>query len=216
MAITLAIALAWPAISAEQLSPVELKKQHFEQTTLPAVKREYQSWLTRFETVEQLIVIGDPADQLELLHKRFGTDNDQQLLAALKPHPVSIVMAQAAIESGWGTSRFYREANNVFGVWSHNSDEPRIAARGKRNGKTIWLKRYSSLDESIRDYYKLLAKGSPYKAFRLARIKTDDPHKLIPYLTAYSERRSDYTKQVSQVLRQNQFSRFDSHKQKEK
>jgi len=216
VAISLAIALAWPAISAEQLSPVELKKQRFEQTTLPAVKREYQSWLTRFETVEQLIMIGDPADQLKLLHERFGTDNDQQLLAALKPHPVSIVMAQAAIESGWGTSRFYREANNVFGVWSHSSDEPRIAAQGKRNGKTIWLKRYSSLDDSIRDYFKLLAKGSPYKAFRLARIKTDDPHKLIPYLTAYSERRSDYTKQVSQVLRQNQFSRFDSHKQKEK
>ena len=216
VAISLAIALAWPAISAEQLSAVELKKQRFEQTTLPAVKRVHQSWLTRFETVKQLIMIGDPADQLELLHKRFGTDNDQQLLAALKPHPVSIVMAQAAIESGWGTSRFYREANNVFGVWSHSSDEPRIAAKGKRNGKTIWLKSYRSLDDSIRDYFQLLAKGTPYQAFRLARIKTDDPHKLIPYLTAYSERRSDYTKQVSQVLRQNQFSRFDSHQQKEK
>ncbi len=199
-----------PVRSAEEYSPIEQKKQRFETALLPAIERVHRQWLTRFETIDQLIEIGDPADQLEHYHKSFGTDNDQQLLAALKPHPVSIVMAQAAIESGWGTSRFYREANNIFGVWSHSSDEPRIAARGKRNGKTIWLKRYSSLDDSIRDYYQLLAKGRPYKAFRFARLKTDDPHKLIPYLSAYSERRAEYTKQVSQVLRQNRFSRYDS------
>lgn len=199
-----------PVQSADESSPVEQKKQRFEQALLPAIDRVHSEWQTRFETVEQLLQVGDPAEQLQPLRQRFGVQDDLELLAALKPHPVSIVLAQAAIESGWGTSRFYREANNVFGIWSNNRDEPRIAARGKRNGRTIWLKKYASLDESIRDYYRLLAKGEPYQQFRRARLKTDDPLKLVPYLTAYSERREAYTKQVSQVLRQNQFGRFDT------
>lgn len=198
-----------PVQSADQHSPVQLKKQRFEQTLVPAVERVHREWQTRFDTVAQLLELGDPNAQLEPLRERFGAASDRELLAALKPHPVSIVLAQAAIESGWGTSHFYREANNVFGVWSQSSDEPRIAARGTRNGKTIWLRKYESLDESIRDYYRLLARGEPYLQFRYARLKTDDPLKLVPYLTAYSERREAYTRQVSQVLRQNQFSRYD-------
>lgn len=195
--------------SADQHSPVQLKKQRFEQTLVPAVERVHREWQTRFDTVAQLLELGDPNAQLQPLRERFGAASDRELLAALKPHPVSIVLAQAAIESGWGTSRFYREANNVFGIWSSNRSEPRIAARGKRDGKTVWLKQYASLDDSIRDYYRLIAKGAAYQQFRQARLRSQDPLKLVPYLTAYSERREAYTRQVSQVLRQNQFSRYD-------
>lgn len=209
LAIKLFTMIAPPAQSTDPLTPVELKKQRFETALAPAISRVHQEWQTRFDTVAALVELGDPANQLAPLRSRFSAPSNLELLAALKPHPISIVLSQAAIESGWGTSRFYREANNVFGVWSHNSSEPRIAAHSKRNGKTIWLRKYATLDESIRDYYRLLARGEPYLKFRHARLKTDDPLKLVPYLTAYSERREAYTQQVSEVLRHNQFSRYD-------
>ena len=60
----------------------------------------------------------------------------------LKTHPTSIVLAQAAIESGWGSSRFYKEANNVFGVWSYSENEPRIKAMEDREGKSVYVKKY--------------------------------------------------------------------------
>ena len=78
-------------------------------------------------------------------------------------HPISIALAQAAMESAWGTSRFFKEANNIFGVWAYYKNTPRIAALQKRNGKTIWLRKYASLEDSVSDYYRNISKSSAYK-----------------------------------------------------
>ena len=91
---------------------------------------------------------------------------------ALKPHPKSIALAQAAMESSWATSRFFTEANNVFGVWSFNESEPRIAAGKKRGNKTIWVKKYHSIKASMQDYYRTLARGVAFSEFRKLKMET--------------------------------------------
>ena len=79
------------------------------------------------------------------LKKDYKCHTSKELLLRLSTHPTSIVLAQAAIESGWGTSRFYKEANNVFGVWSYSENEPRIKAMEDREGKSIYVRKYDVL-----------------------------------------------------------------------
>jgi len=124
-------------------------------------------------------------------------------------HPISITLAQAAIESGWGTSRFYKEANNIFGVWSYNKNTPRIAATQKRDGKTIWLKKYNSLEDSIKDYYKNISKKRVYKKFRELNKKNASVYELVKELKMYSEKRELYSKELAQIIRHNKFTRYD-------
>ena len=124
-------------------------------------------------------------------------------------HPISITLAQAAMESGWGTSRFFKEANNIFGVWSYDATRPRIAAKKKRQGKTIWLKKYSSLDESVEAYYRNISRKRVYKKFRELNDKHTDVYELVKELKMYSEQRELYSKEIAQIIRHNNFTKYD-------
>ena len=125
-------------------------------------------------------------------------------------HPISITLAQAAMESAWGTSRFFKEANNIFGVWAYDKNTPRIAALGKRNGKTIWLKKYASLEESVSDYYRNISKSSAYKNFRELNKNDAKVYDLVKELRMYSEKRDAYSKELAQIIRYNKFLKYDA------
>lgn len=147
------------------------------------------------------------------LKKDYKCHTSKELLLRLSSHPTSIVLAQAAIESGWGTSRFYKEANNVFGVWSYSENEPRIKAMEDREGKSIYVRKYDVLSESIISYFKTIARG-PYSEFRTAREKISDVSILISYLKVYSELREEYVKKLGQLIQYNKFEKYDSYRLK--
>ena len=147
---------------------------------------------------------------IDKLKKSYKVKGVPCLLKRLHTHPVSIVIAQAALETGWGRSRFYREANNIFGVWSFNKNEPRIAAGVQREGKkTIYVKKYQNLEQSIEGYYRMMARGRAYKQFRDARLKTDNPFEIIPFLDHYSELRHEYVKRLYFMIKSNKFYELD-------
>ena len=146
---------------------------------------------------------------IEKLKKEYNAKTDQLLLNALKPHPISILLAQAAAESAWLTSRFTKEANNIFGVWSFNKNEPRIAASGLRGDKTIYLKKYKNLKDAVKDYYKNLGKTWAYAEFRKQRMLTSNPYVLSDYLTSYSEKKGEYTKLLRSMIKYNKFDQYD-------
>jgi Bax protein len=127
----------------------------------------------------------------------------------MKPHPQSITLAQSAMESAWGTSRFLQEANNVFGVWSFNKNEPRVAAGKKRGKTTIYVKKYATIADSIKDYYRVLATGRAFKGFRAAKMKTNNPYTLVKHLDKYSERGADYGKELASMIRYNKLTKYD-------
>ena len=147
------------------------------------------------------------------LKKDYKCHTSKELLLRLSTHPTSIVLAQAAIESGWGTSRFYKEANNVFGVWSYNENEPRIKAMEDREGKSVYVRKYDALPESIISYFKTIARG-PYSEFRAAREKISEVSVLISYLEVYSELREEYVKRLDQLIQYNKFEKYDSYRLK--
>jgi Bax protein len=149
------------------------------------------------------------SDSLKRLRFKYSVETNQNLLIAIKPHPRSIAIAQAAIESGWGTSRIFTEANNLFGIRPFNRGEPRIAALKKRGEKPVWLRKYNSIRESIADYYLVLGRASAYSEFRQLKMLTADPHKLVTKLINYSERKAGYMKELSSMIRHNKFDELD-------
>ena len=144
-------------------------------------------------------------DNLYKLYRIKDRDIDK-LILAVKPHPISVILAQAALESGWGTSRFFREGSNIFGIWSFDENEERIKAKGS-NG--VYLKKYDSYVESVDDYMLILGRSPKYEEFRKARMETDDPNELIQYLKVYSELRDEYVRRLRIVIKANKFTKFD-------
>jgi Bax protein len=145
------------------------------------------------------------------LSEAYKTNNGEVLLNRMRVHPNSIIIAQAIIESGWGSSRVFREANNMFGIWSYSANEPRIAAKFKRESETIYLRKYGDFSESIEDYFKTVGRTNAYREFRRARVDTTDPYKLIKYLTRYSERGEEYVIQLSSMIRFNELTQYDNY-----
>ncbi len=147
---------------------------------------------------------------LESVLKEYKSTTVNEVLTRLHSHPVSIILAQAAIESGWATSRFCREANNVFGIWSYDKNEKRITAYGSRGGKKVYLRKYDSLFESIYDYLETIARADAYRQFREMRLISDDPFRLIWYLNNYSEKRYEYVRALRNMIEYNDFCKYDT------
>ena len=166
--------------------------------------------LEQYQEVSKSIQSDDNNDNFEALRREYKASNNEELLMALKPHPKSITLAQAAMESSWATSRFFTEANNVFGVWSFNKSEPRIAAGQKRGDKTIWVKKYPSIKASIQDYYRTVARGDAFDEFRKLNMETSDPYALVKKLDRYSEKGDEYGKELSLIIQCNNFNTYDS------
>lgn len=198
-----------PSIVPQNMS-VSIKKERFYALVEPAVQKVYTELMLQYEAIDKDIKAEKNSEKIEKLKAVYKVTSNEELLKALKPHPQSIALAQAAMESSWATSRFFVQANNIFGMWSVNEDEPRIAASVKRNGtKTIWLKKFESVEDSVRSYYKLLARGKAYKEFRTLKMKTNNPHELVKKLDKYSEIGAAYGKELSQVIRYNKLSAYD-------
>ncbi len=194
----------------EEVLSVSAKKQRFLEQMVPVVTQVYADLSKRYHKVEALLEEGVKDGLVAELKREYKASSDIELLQALKPHPPSVALAQAAMESAWGTSRFFTEANNVFGVWSFNANEPRIAAGEQRGNKTIWVRKYECLEDSVRDYYRLLGRSNAFKKFRKLRMHSSDPYVLVEKLHRYSERKHAYGEELSALIRYNQFTRFDA------
>ena len=190
-------------------SLVQQKKQKFKDILVPIITEVYNTLQTQYLNVKADIAKNRNHDFIEKLKVEYKATTNKELLEALKPHPVSIALAQAAIESAWLTSRFTIKANNIFGVWSFKSDEPRIEASSTRGEKKIYLKKYKTYKAAVADYYKNLAKNWAYEKFREERTLSNDPYHLVQFLQSYSEKKERYTKLLAKMIEHNDFYKYD-------
>lgn len=194
---------------------IKEKKEAFIAMMLPSillVKREMKNTRDRVLKISEKSSHTKEEDEwLAELYKKYKADDIPMLLKRLEPHPTSIILAQAALESGWGTSNFFKNANNVFGVWSFDPDEDRVAASQKRGGQTIYVKKYNALYCSVDDYFITLSTG-PYQSFRDARMYIKDPYTLVDYLGVYSELGDEYAQRLKTVIRANNLTKYDKYK----
>ena len=188
---------------------VQEKKTRFKSLIIPAVNNVYADLMKRYKDIKYSLEKGQAVENIEKLKIEYKVSTNDELLMALKPHPKSIAIAQAAMESSWATSRFFRDAYNIFGVWSFDKDEPRIAALKKRGDKTIWVKKYTSVEDSIYDYYRTLARSNAFAEFRETKMKTSDPYVLVTKLDRYSEKGNVYGEELTSIIKFNKFDRYD-------
>ena len=149
---------------------------------------------------------------IETSYNTYKTKNFTELIKRMEPPPVSLVLAQAALESGWGSSRFFKQANNVFGIWSFNENDKRISANESRGGKPIYLKKYDNFLGSVEDYHILLAKSTAYSDFRDCIHRGNNVFELIWYLRLYSERRDQYVIMLRNVIVTNDLLVYDNYR----
>jgi Bax protein len=192
---------------------VKTKKARFYALLLPPITKVYDELDAQYKMVQKELEDTNATTQnskILALKKEYNAKTDKELLKALKPHPKSIAIAQAAMESAWGTSRFFREANNVYGMWNNSKSAKRIAASQQREGKrTIWLSKYDNLEESVRAYYKTLAKGKTYKAFREVKYNGGSVYDMVKKLDKYSERGEAYIQEIASMIRYNKLTKYD-------
>ncbi len=189
---------------------VQEKKARFKSLIVPAVDAVYAKLMTRYEDVKTTLDAGGSNANIEALKVEYKATTDAELLMALKPHPKSIAIAQAAMESSWATSRFFRVAYNIFGVWSFDEDEPRVSALKKRGDKTIWVKKYDSVEAAVEDYYRTLGRSSAFAEFRQTRMETNDPFVLVTKLDRYSEKGALYGEELTSIIKFNKFDKYDA------
>jgi Bax protein len=201
-------------ISLNKLKVSE-KKQKFFHMILPAILISKQRLKVKRNRVDTIINTLNPTLHdiafLEKQYETYKTTDSKELLLRMKTHPVSIVLAQAAIESAWGESRFFKKGNNIFGMWSYNKNEPRIRAKGKRKGKAIYVRKYATLSDAIDHYFEVIGRGA-YKNFRKQRDITKDPLQLVQYLVNYCELKEKYTRKLKKFIIANRLRKFDEFK----
>ena len=150
--------------------------------------------------------------------KQYGVLNKD--LSTLKVRmdtvPVSLAIAQAAKETGWGTSRFALEGNALFGQWTWSGEG--IKPANADHNATHKVMKFKILKSSIRAYQRNLNTHSGYKEFRMARAALRDNRRnldgliLATYLNKYAETGTEYVKIIKQIIKQNNLTDFDKVK----
>lgn len=144
---------------------------------------------------------------LHNLSRKYRAKEVADLRRRISPLPVSLIMAQGALESGWGGSRFARENNNLFGVlaWKKMGSMP----DGMEDGNAYWGKDYATLLDSVRAYILMINRGPAYKELWKIREETMDSLALAQGLRQYSNRGGDYVAELTQLIRSNDLQAYD-------
>jgi Bax protein len=130
------------------------------------------------------------------------------LLERVDVVPVALVLAQAANESGWGTSRFSREVNNLFGEWTYSSAHGVLPER-RVEGANHYVRRFTDIRSSVRAYLRNINRNRAYAPLRelRAQLRSEghepDPLRLAEGLLRYSARGEEYVAEIKQMIRNN-------------
>lgn len=144
-----------------------------------------------------------------------GEVNTKALLQRVDVVPASLALAQAAEESGWGTSRIAQKGNALFGEQTWKPEEAGIAPRNRRQGDTYRFRAFEDPKGSVESYIRNLNTHRAYAQFRQMRASLRAKDKPIEGLTlanalvSYSERGDDYVRSIRSLIRVNNLSDFD-------
>ena len=207
---------------------VKQRKAVFNATMLPLVLKANED--IRIERAEILAMrdkiklTAEEKSRLVTIARKYRLDLDPtkpdfvRLLRRVDIIPPSLALAQSAIESGWGTSRFAREGNALYGQWVWGSSTG-IVPEGRDKGARHSIRAFDSLLDSVRAYMLNLNRHRAYSDFRRAReaarqsLETDGRNisgkRLAGALEAYSTRRGEYVKELRVIIDANRYTGLD-------
>ena len=206
----------------KNIENVKKRKELFIQIVLPLIIQENNNIRLDRRTLFSIINKSNNTDiekqWINKKYKQYGVKSKD--LSTLKIRmdeiPVSLAIAQAAKETGWGTSRFAQEGNALFGQWTWSGDG--LRPKNAEEGKNHKVMKFNILQASVRAYQRNLNTHSSYKDFRKARAKMRDSNKLLDsmelskYLNKYAETGNQYVQVLQKIITQNKLKDFDDAK----
>ena len=203
----------------DEIQSVQLKKETFIKIVLPLIVAENEKILDdrlKLKNISSRKITTDEEKQWlrqKFLEYKVKKSDIEELKIRMDIIPASIALAQAAKESGWGTSRFALEGNAIFGQWTWNGQgiEPLLKDKSK-NHKIL---RFPILRASVKAYKNNLNTHKGYVKFREKRKQLRDKNKkihgleLTKTLENYAEAGSEYTKILAQIIVQNKLMDFE-------
>jgi len=190
----------------------ENQKIVIERQRLIKIKNYLQLQKTLVE--DDIIYLNKMANKYQIKSKnKHKIDTLNRLLFSVNVIPNSIVLAQAANESGWGTSRFAKEYNALFGQYTYNEKNGIIPSE-REEGKKHFVRYFSSINKSVESYFKNINTHYAYEEFRQMRSKIninnlDSEVKLLTqHLDVYAEDES-YVRTINSIIETNNFTQFD-------
>jgi Bax protein len=203
-------------IDFRQLDP-ELRRQKFINYLLPSiiiVRERLLDDLHHVEFIEDKMnqkkrIYPDDSSFLYSMRVKYKTDSMLELKKRIYPHPVSLALTQAVLESGWGTSSIARKGHNFYGILSLSPDETRLKMQYNDSEDDIYLRTYNSVIESVENYYLLISRVSSYKEFRDKRWEGAPSSKLLHFLDSYHET-EQYAEFANSIIKNNDLTRYDN------
>lgn len=219
--------LSLPSSNLPKLTEVQatsVKKKQFTEYLLPMVKKMNQVILKKRELLKKAYAQYREKDSLSRSAKYFirrlakeykvAIDDEDslsdrvfnQLLLRVDVIPPNLVLAQAANESAWGTSRFARQGNNLFGQWCYKKGCG-IVPNARSEDATHEVKKFRSPANSVVAYMRNLNTNPAYSEFRDIRYKLRQKGKkisgrvVVKGLVNYSARREDYVDSLTSLMK---------------
>ena len=203
----------------KQIENTKKRKNLFIQIVLPLILEENTRIKVERKKLFAVLNKNNNSDSeikwLKSKFKQYGVVNRDltTLKIRMDEIPVSLAIAQAAKETGWGTSRFALEGNALFGQWTFSGEG--IKPKGADIGDTHKVMKFKVLQASVRAYQRNLNTHSSYREFRKMRaIQRDNQGnlnslELVNYLDKYAETGLEYTKILKKIIEQNNLTDFD-------
>ena len=203
----------------DEIQSVKLKKETFIKIVLPLIVAENEKILEdrfKLKKITSRKITSDQEKQWlrqKFLEYRVKKGNVAELKTKMDIIPASIALAQAAKESGWGTSRFALEGNAIFGQWTWNGKG--IAPLDRDKSKNHKILKFPILRASVKAYKNNLNTHRSYSKFRAMREDLREKKKKITGLLLtktlgnYAETGSEYTKILEQIITQNRLMDFE-------
>jgi len=206
-----------------KIKDIDARKAAFVAYLMPAIRYHNQQLAWQRElllAIQSKLESGEPLSRPEKKHlaalqEQFGSEEMPALLRRVNQIPASLALAQAATESGWGSSRFAREGNNFYGQWCYVKGCGIVPAQ-RPEGDKHEVKRFASPLESVAAYFNNINSNKAYRPLRLIRAQL---HKdgdsltgvaLAAGLENYSQRGQAYVQSIRGMIRNNGWQRFDS------
>ena len=206
----------------KMIENVKKRKEFFIQIVLPLIIQENNNIRLDRKTLFNIINKSNNTalekKWLEKKYKQYGVNSRDLSVLKIRMDeiPTSLAIAQAAKETGWGTSRFAQEGNALFGQWTWSGEglKPKKAEEGKGHK----VMKFNVLQASVRAYQRNLNTHSTYNDFRKARAEFRDLNKpldsieLSTHLNKYAETGNQYVEVLQKIITQNKLKDFDDAK----
>ena len=206
------------------LRSVDKRKELFVEIVLPLILRENARLLNMRQKITGLsgkkTLSPEEQEWLNSLYKKYKLEDNKNMTALLDrvdAVPAGLALAQAANESGWGTSRFSRLGNAVYGQWTWSSKDQGIVPLDREENKRHRIRAFEDLYGSVRSYMLNLNRHRSYEPFRnlrkefRARGEGVNSFIMAEGLKNYSTKRQKYVVHIRSLLTQNNFSRYDNY-----